>query len=293
MGIEQITESRSQSLHRAPSERKILAQGNWWRISILTVLGILTFIPFIITIIISFKDIPQFNHQPYLLTFPLHFRNYVTAFTSTYGYLVNSIYVSAVAVVITLICGCLSAYTFARFDFPLKMALFYFMLSLLMIPGILSLVTRFIMVKNLGLINTHWALIIPYTSGGQIFMMFVAKTFFEGLPEDLFESARLDGAKELRILWSIVLPMSRPILWTLTILNIHGNWNNILWPMITLSKRAMYPITVGLLYFRNEFYVDRGPMMAGYVIASIPMIILFVIASRQFVEGLSSGALKM
>ena len=272
---------------------KLLSRGNWWRILFLGTAALITFIPFIETVIISFKDINQFNHQPFLPTFPLRLSNYATAFTSTYGYLVNSIYVSSVAVVLTLFCACLSAYTFARFDFPLKMPLFYFMLSLLMIPGILSLVTRFIMVKNMGMINTHWALIIPFTSGGQIFMMFVAKTFFEGLPEELFESARLDGAKELRILWSIVLPMSRPIMWTLTILNIHGNWNNILWPMITLSKRVMYPITVGLMYFRTQYFVDRGPMMAGYIIASIPMVILFFIASRQFIEGLSSGALKM
>ena len=273
--------------------KKLLSRGNFWRILILGVLGMITFVPFIETIIISFKDIPQFNQQPYLLSFPLHFKNYATAFTATNRYLLNSIFVSSTAVVLTLCCACLSAYTFARFRFPLKMFLFYFMLSLMMIPSILSLVTRFIMVKNLGLINTHWSLIIPFVSGGQMFMMFVAKTFFEGLPEELFESARLDGAKELRILWSIVLPMSRPILWTLTILNIHGNWNNILWPMITLSKRAMYPITVGLLYFRTQYFVDRGPMMAGYIIASIPMIILFFIASRQFIEGLSSGALKM
>ena len=289
----QTTAAQRQLRSIAQPRGTLMARGNWWRVLILTAFGVLTFIPFVVTILISFKDIPQFDHQPYLLTFPLHAENYVTAFTSTYGYLVNSIYVSALAVVLTLICACLSAYTFARFSFPGKMVLFYFMLSLLMIPTILSLVTRFIMVKNLGLINTYWALIIPYTSGGQIFMMFVAKTFFEGLPEDLFESARLDGAKELRILWSIVLPMSRPIIWTLTILNIHGNWNNILWPMITLSRRAMYPITVGLLYFRNEYVVDRGPMMAGYIIASVPMIILFFVASRQFVEGLSSGALKM
>jgi multiple sugar transport system permease protein/raffinose/stachyose/melibiose transport system permease protein len=130
-------------------------------------------------------------------------------------------------------------------------------------------------------------------SGGQVFIIFVARTFFESLPEELFESARLDGARELRILRSIVIPMSRPILWTLTILDVHGNWNNILWPMITLSKRLMYPITVGLMYFRTEYFVDRGPMMAGYVIASVPMLILFFFASRQFIEGLSSGALKM
>jgi ABC-type glycerol-3-phosphate transport system permease component len=269
------------------------ARGDAGRIALLTALGILTFFPFIITIIISFKTIPQFNHQPFLPTFPLQYNNYVVAFRSTYLYIVNSTYVAGVAVVLTLIVSCSTAYAFARFDFPLKQPLYLLFIGLLMIPPILSLVTRFIMVKNLGLLNTHWSLIIPYISGGQVFMIFVAKTFFENLPEDLFESARLDGARELRILWSIALPMSRPIIWTLAVLNIRNNWNNILWPLITLSDRAKFPVSVGLLYFRNQYLVDRGPMMAGYIIASIPMIILFTIASRQFVEGLTSGALKL
>jgi ABC-type glycerol-3-phosphate transport system permease component len=278
----------------APSRRgRLMRQGNWWRIAILGILAFLTFLPLVETVIISFKSIPQFDHQPFLPTLPLNVVNYLTAWNATYRYLWNSIYVCSVSVVVTLVCACLSAYTFARFRFPLKSFLFYFLLALLMIPSILSLVTRFIMVKNMGLLNTQWALIIPYVSGGQVFMIFVARTFFESLPEELFESARLDGAREIRILWSIVLPMSRPIIWTLMILNVNGNWNNILWPMITLSKQMMYPITVGLMYFRNEYLVDRGLMMAGYVIASVPMLILFTVASKQFIEGLSSGALKM
>ena len=275
------------------AKSRLMYRGNFWRILILSVLGFLTFVPFIATVIISFKSIPQFDHYPFLPTLPLHIENYATAFTATYGYLINSIFVCAAAALMTLTCGCLAAYTFARFTFPLKNVLFYFLLALLMIPGILSLVTRFIMIRNLRMINTYWALIVPYTSGGQIFVMFVARTFFEGIPEELFESARLDGAKELRILWSIVLPMSQPIIWTLTILNVIGNWNNIIWPMITLSVRKMYPITVGLLFFRTDYLVDRGSMMAGYVIASIPLFILFIFASKQFIEGISSGALKM
>ena len=273
--------------------RSLRSQGDIARMVVLALLGVLTFIPFISTIIISFKSVPQFNHQPFVPTFPLHFRNYVVAFQSTYLYILNSVYVSAVAVALTLVVACASAYAFARFEFPLKQPLYMAFIGLLMIPPLLSLVTRFIMVRNLGIINTHWALIAPFVSGGQVFMIFVAKTFFETLPEDLFESARLDGAREMRILWSIALPMSRPIIWTLAVLNIQGNWNNILWPLITLSDRTKFPVSVGLLYFQGQYVADRGPMMAGYIIASIPMIILFTFASRQFVEGMSSGALKL
>ncbi len=278
---------------RAHSFSRLRSRGDLTRVAVLTFLGVLTFVPFISTIIISFKSVPQFNHQPFLPTFPLHFRNYVVAFNSTYLYILNSVYVSAVAVVLTLVVACASAYAFARFDFPLKQPLYMAFIGLLMIPPLLSLVTRFIMIRNLGMINTHWALIAPFVSGGQVFMIFVAKTFFETLPEDLFESARLDGASEMRILWNIALPMSRPIIWTLAVLNIQSNWNNILWPLITLSDRSKFPVSVGLLYFQGQYVADRGPMMAGYIIASIPMIVLFTVASRQFVEGMSSGALKL
>ncbi len=278
---------------RAHPFSRLRSRGDLTRIAVLTFLGVLTFIPFISTIIISFKSVPQFNHQPFLPTFPLHFRNYVVAFNSTYLYILNSVYVSAVAVALTLIVACASAYAFARFDFPLKQPLYMAFIGLLMIPPLLSLVTRFIMIRNLGMINTHWALIAPFVSGGQVFMIFVAKTFFETLPEDLFESARLDGASEMRILWNIALPMSRPIIWTLAVLNVQSNWNNILWPLITLSDRSKFPVSVGLLYFQGQYVADRGPMMAGYIIASIPMMVLFTVASRQFVEGMSSGALKL
>lgn len=278
---------------RAQSSSRLRSRGDFARIAVLTFLGVLTFIPFISTLIISFKSVPQFNHQPFLPTFPMHFRNYVVAFNSTYLYILNSVYVAAVAVALTLIVACASAYAFARFDFPLKQPLYMAFIGLLMIPPLLSLVTRFIMIRNLGMINTHWALIAPFVSGGQVFMIFVAKTFFETLPEDLFESARLDGASEMRILWNIALPMSRPIIWTLAVLNVQSNWNNILWPLITLSDRSKFPVSVGLLYFQGQYVADRGPMMAGYIIASIPMMVLFTVASRQFVEGMSSGALKL
>ena len=273
--------------------RSLREHGDTSRIVILSLLGALTFVPFIVTIIISFKTIPQFNHQPFLPTFPLQFQNYVVAGESVYLYVLNSLYVTGMAVVLTLVVATATAYAFARFDFPFKEPLYMMFIGLLMIPPLLSLVTRFIMVKNLGMLNTHWSLIVPYVSGGQVFMIFIAKTFFENLPEDLFESARLDGARELRILWSIVLPMSRPIIWTLAVLNIRNNWNNILWPLITLSERVKFPVSVGLLYFQTQYQVDRGPMMAGYIIASIPMIVLFTFASKQFVQGLTSGALKL
>jgi len=130
-------------------------------------------------------------------------------------------------------------------------------------------------------------------ASGQVFGIFLLKGFFENLPEELFEAARVDGADNLRSFFYIGLPLSKPIVGTLVVMNVLSTWNNIIWPRVVLSDDALFPLTVGLMQFRQLFYTVWGPLMAGYVIASIPLIVLFALASRLFVQGLTSGALKV
>jgi len=261
-------------------------------ILILGVLGFLTFLPFMVAISISFKSIFQFTMSPFLPGLPLTFSNYAVAYRLVIGYITNSVFVSSLAVVLTLIIGLMSAYVFARFDFPFKTVLFFVFLSLMMIPSVLSLVTRFLMVNRLGLRDNYLGLILPYASGGQLIVIFIGRTFFESIPKDLFECAKLDSANELQIISKIVLPMSMPIVSTLIILDVVSTWNNILWPLIILTSKKLYPVSVGLLQFKSEAATNVGAMMAGYLITSIPLIILFAFASKQFVKGLTSGAVK-
>lgn len=208
-------------------------------------------------------------------------------------YMGNSALYALVAVVLTLVAASLSAYAFARMRFIGKEMLFYLILGLLMIPGVLTLVPSFVLMLEFKLLNTRWALWLPYAAGGQAFAIFVLRTFFAGLPEELFESARIDGASEFTVLRRITLPLSKPILGTLALLQIYGIWNDLVWPLTVITKPELKTVMVGLLGFTSQFNTDYGPLYAGYVIASLPLILLFALTSGLFVQGLTSGAIKI
>jgi ABC-type glycerol-3-phosphate transport system permease component len=162
-----------------------------------------------------------------------------------------------------------------------------------MIPGELTLIPSFLLVKDLGLLNSYWVLILPYIAGGQVFAIFILRSFFQSMPDEMFEAARIDGANELQILIRIGIPLSQSILGVVAIMHILSTWNDLVWPLVTLSSDKLMTLTIGLYAFRTAWYSIWGPLMAGYMLASIPLIILFAFTSRLFVEGLSSGAIKM
>lgn len=170
--------------------------------------------------------------------------------------------------------------------------LFFAILSLLMVPGILTLIPAFMVVKKLGLLNTHWVLILPYISGGQVFAIFLLRSFFEGLPRDIFDAATVDGCPEYKIIWHLVLPLSRPILGTVAIVNLLATWNEFIWPYVTIQSPAKFVVPVGMLSYATQFGTKYGTMFAGYTIAALPLLILFMLTTRTFIKGLSSGAVK-
>ena len=256
--------------------------------------GLLTFYPFIFELQTSVKTSFQFQHEFWMPTWPPELLNYKDAFTQIWPYLVNSFVVSGVTVILVLILASLSAFTFARFDFPGREFLFMGILGLLMIPGILTLVPSFLLIRDFGLIGTRYALILPYLSGGQVFAIFILRSFIASLPEELFEAARIDGASNLRMYFRIVLPLSKPILVTIAVMNILSTWNDYIWPLVTLPDSKLWTITIGIVSFTGHFQGLEawGQMFAGYVIASLPLIILFIFTMRAFISGLTSGAIK-
>jgi ABC-type glycerol-3-phosphate transport system permease component len=262
---------------------------------ILIVLGIFTFYPFVFTITTSFKDNSQFIHRFWSLPWPLYPLNYKDAFSRVDQYVLNSLIVTIATAVGVLFISSISAFVFARFRFPGREFLFLCILSLLMIPGILTLVPAFLLVKSLGLLNSYWALILPYISGGQIFAIFILRSFFASLPEELFEAARVDGASTLQSFMHIAIPLSKPIFVTIAIMSILGTWNDFVWPLVTIPDGKLWTISVGIVSFSNQYggLEMWGPMFAGYVIASVPLIVLFFFTMRYFIAGLTSGALKV
>lgn len=232
------------------------------------------------------------------LNIPKHFEwnNYAVAWDKINTPILNSVIIIVISVLFIIIFSSMSAYAFAKIKFPFKNVLFLLIFSLLLIPGFLTLIPLYLQIKKLGLSDSYWALILPYIAGGQAFTIFVLKTFFDQLPGELFEAARIDGAGNIRVYTAIVLPLSVPICTTVGIINIVNLWNDYLLPSLLLD-RAHQTLTVALVSFEasagNYGLSDYGGMMAAYALASIPLLILFSVLMRNFVEGIASGSIKM
>ena len=260
---------------------------------ILFVTVLLTYIPFWILIVTSLKSIEQFYHSLVLPAFPLQWGNYVTAWGVVSRFILNSTIVALVVVVGVVVVSSMAAFAFARYSFPGRTVLFYMIIGLLMVPGILTLVPAFVWIRDLGLLDTRWALILPGIAGEQVFAIFILRSFIAGLPEEIFEAARVDGAGMLRSYWNIALPLSTPILSVVVITTTLSMWNDYIWPLITINDPSLLTIPIGLAYFQGLYQTDFGPLMAGYVIGSLPLLVLFFFMMRQFVQGLTGGAIKL
>jgi ABC-type glycerol-3-phosphate transport system permease component len=248
--------------------------------------------PLIMAGIISLKSPSQFTRVPFLPTRPLRWENYSFALQIVKQFMLNSVVVSGATVIGVLFLGSLSAYSFAIIDYPGRAFLFYTVLALMMVPSSLTLVPSFVLVKNLGLMNTHWSLILPWIAGGQIMAILILRAFFESLPGQLFDACRIDGASDWQIYWWVALPLTKSTLGVVAILNILGTWNNLIWPTLTLTERRLYPLIPGLYSYMQQYYTSYGRVMAGLLLGSVPLVILFIFTSKWFVQGLTSGAIK-
>jgi ABC-type glycerol-3-phosphate transport system permease component len=250
------------------------------------------FFPLYVTFVISFKSNPQFVNEPFLPTLPLHWENWARGWELVGGYIANSIFVSVLAVVFTLVPALMSAFVFARYKFPCKELLWYLLLGLLFMPGIMNLVPLFVLLKDMNMLNSLLALSTIYAVGGQVFSVFVLRNFIEDIPPSLFEAAQVDGASPLQQIRSLVVPMSGSILATLAILRFLGSWNNFILPLVVLSDDYKQVIPVGLMRLDGEYVKMWGQLMASFSIAAIPLVIIFLFTMRLFVKGLTAGAIK-
>jgi len=208
-------------------------------------------------------------------------------------YVVNSFIVSGLTALGVCCLGSGTAYILARYRFLGRRFIFTFILATMVFPGVLTLVPSFLLVKQLGLLDTYAAMILPYVAGGQVFAIFVFRSFFAGLSEELFESARLNGAGHWHLYRHIVLPLSRPIFAVVAMMNLLGTWNNFLWPYIVNSDDRHAVVASGLFLLSGSSFVnDVGSMFAAYLLSSVPLLVLFIFATKPFVRGLTSGALK-
>ena len=275
-----------------------VAQGRKWAVQgalylTLAVFLVLTFVPLAIMVTMSFRNNGQIYANFWGLPDPWLFSNYVQGFTSVIHYALNSIADSLASVALIVVLSSLTGYVFARHRFPGKEVLYLLILGLLMIPGILTLIPAFVLTHQLGIWNTPLALILPWTAGGQVLGIFLCRSFIASLPEELFEAGRIDGAGEFQLWYKVAVPLSWPILMTIAILSMVGNYNDFIWPLLVISSDSLQVISVGLTQFTTAHGVtDYGPQMAAYVVASIPLLIVFLFGMKYFIQGMTSGAIK-
>jgi ABC-type glycerol-3-phosphate transport system permease component len=269
---------------------------------VLLILLALTFYPAIQMLIFSFKNPEQWKYSRWLPTFPLRVQTYSIAWDNIAHYLLNTIFVGVVGTAGMLVLSSLTAFVFARMRFPGRELLYFAIISMLMVPSVLSLIPQFVLYHNLHLLNTYGALIVPIISGGSIFGLFVLRAFFVSLPEELFEAARMDGCSVLGLYWRICIPLSYPILGTLAILQIVSTWNDYIWPSLAVENDNLQVITVGLVRLTSNMgnaspgadpNAAYGPLFASYTLAALPILVLFLFASKYYIEGLVSSGLKL
>lgn len=265
---------------------------------VLLILLFLVLFPFWLMLVKSFKSFIQEVESPLTLTFPLAWENYRVAWEQIGGSILNSFFVSGMEALITLFLSAVGAYGFSRYRFRFKNLLYSCFLALMMIPGVLTLTTKYVMVATtFGMYGSFLGVILPQAAGLVPFGILLLRGFFDGLPKDLFDAADLDGANSVRQFFSVCLPLSTPILMTLVLMNFMTSWNDYLWPMIMLgNETGKYTIPVMLNAFTTDYYKTElyyGAPLAGSVIVSIPILVLFAFTSRQFISGMTSGAFKM
>jgi ABC-type glycerol-3-phosphate transport system permease component len=244
-------------------------------------------------IVMSFKDNAQIYGDFWGLPSPWKFGNYTEGFNGIKNYIKNSLIASSLALGGVLLLSSMSGYIFARRWFPGKEVIFYAILSLMMIPGILTLIPSYVLVYQLGIINTRWVLILPWISGGQVFGILLCRSFFSTIPQELFDSAQIDGANEFQLYSKIAVPLSYPIMITLAIMNFSGTYNDFIWPLITISDTRLQVVTVGLRTFVSEYGItDMGPQLAAYGISALPLVFIFLFGMRYYIQGIIAGALK-
>lgn len=267
-----------------------------------TCVALLTVTPLLWTLSTSFKPAGEILASGFRLipqTFTLD--NYEQALTTVpFGrYMLNSAFLAVVGVVTNLFFGGMAGYAFAKLRFRAKQIMFYAFLASMMIPTVVTMIPLFLILRHFpfaggndllgnggtGLINTYWAVILPWAAGG--FAIFFMRQFFETLPDDLAEAARIEGASEFRIFRQIYLPLAKAPLAVLGILTFQAGWNNFMWPLIVLNEPEMMTIQVGLAAFINDHQTDYGPLMAGTLVGSLPVILVFVFGQKYIIEGVA------
>lgn len=222
----------------------------------------------------------------------ISFENFETVFARfpVAEWFVNSLVIGAFVTAFTVVLNLLAGYAFARMNFPGRNLLFLLALATMMIPVQAIMVAQFKLVTGLQIYGTYWSVILPGAAAA--FGIFLARQFFLSIPQELIEAARMDGAGHVRVFLQIVLPLSKPLIAVLSLLTLLGSWNDFAWPLIALKDNALFTLPIGLLYLKGQSTPDYSASMALALISVLPMVVLFLVFQRYFVQGFARSGIR-
>lgn len=270
-------------------KRSRVSRSEWIAGGVLAILIAISLFPYIFMLLTSTKSNEQFIESYWVPTWPLHLENYASAWNQIWPYFLSTIIVAAASIVGVLVLATSAAFTFARYEFVGRGALFGLLAALMMVPSIVSLIPLFVLMKDLGILNSYLVLVLPQVAGGVVIATVLIRTFVMGLPPELFEAAKVDGAGGFRQYWNIMLPLARPVIGTVCLLIVINVWNEFFWPLLTITDDSLRTIPVGLAYFQGQNVTEWGPLFAGYTIASVPLLVIFSMVSKHFLAGIQGG----
>jgi len=265
--------------------------------TVLVMYAVFSLAPFVFSILASFRTDAQIGsaNPLSLILQPATFANYQAVFFNPNAelpflrFILNSLIYASVTAALNVVLGAMAGYAFGRMNFPGKNFLFAVTLGVLMIPGYLILIPKFLVANSLGLTDNYWALIIP---GAVTPISVVLMTqFLKTLPRELEESAMIDGASRLRIFWQVIFPLIRPAMITVAIFQFQGAWNDFAWPLVVMSNPNNYTLTLGLTAFKTEHFEQFGLLLAGATVNIAPLVVVFFVFQRYFMRGAATSGL--
>lgn len=261
-------------------------------ILILAILAISTILPYMVMVSSSLMaQFEIYSFPPKLFPSTPRFQNYVEMWKSQpWGrYIFNTVFVAVTVVLGQLVIVSMGGYALSRLNFPGRDLIFKIFIAFMMLPGVVTLIPGFIILRSLGWIDTYMALIVP--SLGNIWGMFLMRQYMLTLPNSLEDAARIDGASEFTVFWRIVLPLCKPVLATVATFTFLGTWKSFLWPLIVTRSKEMRMIEVGIAMFSTQYTIDYPIQLAAATLSSIPLIAIYFLAQKWLLQGikLSSG----
>jgi len=260
----------------------------------LSLFAIINIIPLFWMVVNSFKNEQEYALSPFSLPEALHVSNYAEAWkvANMNVYFLNSLFVTFASLVVTVFLGALASYFLSRFQFRLRGFTYGVFLLGMLVPIHATLIPIFLIMQKLHLLDTHLSLILPYTAFHLSLTIIILEGFMRGFPKDLEESGVMDGAGIFRIFWSIILPITRPAMATVIILNFIYNWNEYLFALVLISSSELKTLPLGLANFVGIETANLTLQMAALTMALIPIIIFYLLLQKQLVTGMTAGAVK-